>query len=390
MVIRGERVLAVVARSDLPPSAANARFWDFPGGTLLPGLLDCHVHFFLPGDGTPFEKAISADCDTLFQRALDNARAALRSGITLVRDCGSPGSMGYALRRVLASEPAAGPRLLTCSFPITVPRGHTWQLGGEALGLAGLRRMLRQLVSEGADFVKVMNSGGGTQGTRPEQLCYSCEELLAVVTGAHTHGKRVAVHCIATSAIADAVSVQADTVEHAYFMQPSGCMATDPRVLDALAKAPSWVIPTLAVGRRDSATRRLESETGRPEYILDRKMSQFAELYRAGVKIAAGSDAGWRSMPPIGLLDEVESLAEAGLTNVDALRSATSCAAEALGLGDQVGVISASYAADLLVVLGNPMKDIGALRSPLWVMKEGAVVWEAERKSQMGFGRRQT
>ena len=152
---------------------ADAEVLDYPGCTLLPGLIDAHVHLTLPGNDTPFEETVREPDGVLVASAAGAARVALEAGITTVRDTGGRGDTTFQLRRALELGVARGPRMLLVGQPVTITGGHTWYLGGEADGVDGVRLKVRQLAKAGADWIKVMGSGGGTLNTISHKPSFS-------------------------------------------------------------------------------------------------------------------------------------------------------------------------------------------------------------------------
>jgi imidazolonepropionase-like amidohydrolase len=383
LVLEGERIVGIF--QDEPPRhllSNPTSYVDLPNATLLPGLIDCHVHLNLPGDGTAIEEAVAEPDGVLAATSAWNARRALKAGITTLRDCGGRASTTFDLRRALTLRRGAGPRLVLCGRPITVPRGHCWFFGGQVQGVEGLRRAVRELVSMGADFIKVIASGGGTRGTQPWVPTYSQEELTAVVEAAHALGRRVTAHSLTGEATARAIAAGISHLEHAGFaVDASGGQDYAPELASRIAEAGISVTPTLsprhhtvaAMRERQHLTRDEARELSRWQRMLDAQIDQVGRLVKSGVRVVAGSDAGWRSTPFGALVDELELLCRAGLSAHEAIVAATTRAAEVAGLAGRIGALRPGYVADLIAVEGDPLQDIGALRRPALVMREGRV-----------------
>lgn len=362
---------------------ADATELDLTGHTLLPGLIDAHVHLVPPGDGTPFEESAREPDGVLLATAIRNAQPALRAGITTLRDCGGMRDTTLELRRAQRLGYAVVPRLHLCRCPITITGGHCWYFGGEADGPEEMRRIVRRMVKAGADYIKIMGSGGGTPGTDSFRPSYTVEELRAVVEEAHRRNRRVGIHCTCAEATWNALAAGADHIEHAMFTaDASGGQRFEPDVADAVAQREAQVTATLSVGhflvealsaREDSAPEaRAALERWRRTH--DHNVENARRMRQAGVRYVAGTDAGWRFTPFDGLATELELLRETGASASEAIVAATSAAAAAMGLDGEVGALRAGLRADVIAVAGDPLEDLAALRHPAMVMLGGAVV----------------
>jgi imidazolonepropionase-like amidohydrolase len=361
---------------------ADAEVFDLPGCTILPGLIDAHVHLNFPGNGLLLEDIMTEPEGVLVATATFAAATALRSGITTVRDTGCVHQTVFDVRRSLELGHGQGTRILSCGQPITITGGHTWYLGGEADGADGLRVKVRSMCKLGADAIKVMGSGGGTRNTLSYLPSFSPAEMSAVVDEGHRMGRKVTAHCLNAEAITIAVDAGVDQLEHAGFIVDAiGNQKFDPAVADRIAEAGVAVTSTLAVGgyaveamlAKPRRTAEEQEFLDHWRMMLDDNISQFAQLHAAGVRIVAGTDAGWRFTPIDGLAMELELLERAGLSTTQALASATGVAASALGVDDRFGTLRPGLAADVLVVGGNPVRDLSALRDVRLVLQDGQV-----------------
>ncbi|NJN18849.1 MAG: amidohydrolase family protein [Oscillochloris sp.] len=373
VVLEGDRITAVE-----PAATVAARPDDtvshLPETTLLPGLINNHVHLVLPGDNTPFLPWADLQSDaTLALWAEHNAQVSLRAGITTVRDCGGRKAVVINLRDAQRLGVAGGAQVITCGWPITITGGHTRFFGGEVDGIDGVTRMVRYAVSLGVDFIKVMGSGGGTPGSLAQFPAFKLEEMRAIVETAHGLGRKVCVHCIATDSIRIAVEAGVDLIEHAMFYGPDGLPHYDERVAEQLAQAGIPVTPTMQVNRD-----MIERTTG-PEqegWLRRREGHQQAVdgLRRLGVPLLAGSDAGWRATSFDSFWKELDELASAGMTPVQAVRAATAAVTAALGMADEFGAIKPGQRADLLIAHGDVSTDLSYLQQVHSVYQNGELV----------------
>lgn len=388
IVVEGNRVTGVF-QGVVPPGAApaDATVLAYPEATLMPGLIDTHVHLNLPGDGGSFSDWATQEPDgVLVATGLHNARVALHAGITTLRDCGGKGTTTFQTRRALDLGFGEGSRLVLCGAPITITGGHCRYFGGEADGVDSVRQMARQMVKMGADYIKVMGSGGGTPGTMSWLPAFRREEIEALVDEAHRLGRKISIHCLCADANIYAAQAGADQIEHAGFLtNAAGHQEFRPDVAEMIARSGAVVAPTMAVGyyvvkvlrAKERRTADEQALLDRWERMLEENLQGFRLLLEAGVTFVAGTDAGWRLTPFDSLVDEMELMHEGGLSVGEVIVSATSRAARAVGLDEKVGVIRAGMEADVIAVQGNPLDDLGNLRKVQMVMKAGRTVGQA-------------
>jgi imidazolonepropionase-like amidohydrolase len=248
--------------------------------------------------------------------------------------------------------------------PITVPRGHCWNMGGAVNGTDELRRAVAERAERGADLVKIMASGGvNTPGTDPAAVQFSAEELRVVVEEAHARGLPVTAHAHSLEAIKNALAAGMDGIEHCSFVTASGLDVVDSVVAELVA-ARTTVCPTLGFKpgvTLPPAVLEMMRRTGKDYEARCRMMG---DLHAAGVRMVTGSDAGINPAKAHGILPEaVVGLVLGGVSPTDALATTTSLAAAACGLASQTGRIAPGYTADLLLVTGNPTTDITALHN---------------------------
>lgn len=381
VVVEGRYVADVTTRGSVDVDE-RARVVELRGVTLLPGLIDAHVHFTGLRTYNPAE-AVVVPQDLRVLRAAQDAQRAVLSGFTTLRDCG--GTIALSLRRAVAEGTVPGPRIVASGRPICQTGGHcdVHYLPLEEVVKRGsallcdspweCRKAARVALRDGADFIKVMTSGGvGSEKDDPRQPQMSVEEVKAVVEEARRVGKRVASHAQGAEGVKIAVLGGVNSIEHGYFL--------DEESIELMKERGVYYVPTLCLVEVYKKT--LENPPpGIPEWRLrkqeecvDHMPQSFRAAYRAGVKIATGTDYYGPPLRAFGdHADEPISMVRYGMSPVDALVAATKNAAECLGLND-VGVVEKGRVADLVGVIGDPEVDIEALRRVAFVMKEGSIV----------------
>jgi imidazolonepropionase-like amidohydrolase len=359
-----------------PPPAEAAT--DFPGCTILPGLIDTHVHLVFSALTT--HDAIIAQVgresdEELLTRALANARAALLAGITTVRDCGGRGRVVQAARDRIRRGEAQGADVLACGAPITTTNGHCHWLGlvadGEADAVAAAERMLR----EDTDFLKVMATGGNmTPSSDPMTPQYDAVTLTRIADVGRAANKHTAAHVLSRLAIPHAVAARVRTIEHCDWRTSIDRYEFDPDLARKLIDQNQFVGLTMSGLARRAFLPELAGDTSGPARRLDARFACERRMLDFGVRFTLHSDAGVRLTPidrfALGLRAAVHELQ---LTPAEAIRAATATAAEAIGLTDR-GVVAPGKRADLLVVEGDPTADISALERVRAVFQAGRLV----------------
>ena len=390
VLISDGRILAVgpadTIASQTPPDTETI---DLGDATLTPGLIDGHTHLSLAGDGRSYVEMFSESDEMMVLTGAYNLRRHLDAGITTLREHGARNKVGFAIKEALSRGYIAGPRMQVSGRPITCSGGHFHMCNEVADGPDEIRRSVRRLVHEGADYIKIMTSGGGTAGTLPGRASYSVEELHAVVHEAHHFHRLTAAHCRAKESMVRAVAAGIALMEHAEFLDPDHEMRFDPDLAEKMAECGIWISPTLQAwtnyGRivdlelkRDrgelspAAASQLQALSDRAEKRLDimRRMLDYCRIDR----IVPGTDSGVGSLA-FGHLDyDLRLLVKVGFTPGEALLSATRISAEAIDMADELGTIEPGKIADLAAFKGEPTKDVLALSDVAAVFQAGVRV----------------
>ncbi|MGP4003468.1 amidohydrolase family protein [Streptomyces sp. 8N706] len=372
MLIDGSRVAGVDMTGAHPSS--ELRVLDLGDVTLLPGLIDSHVHLAFDPDNKSKHEMVNEVAHTILARMRVHA-GQLRAGVTTVRDLGDRHHLAVSLRDHSAAGTEVGPEILAAGPPITRTGGHCWFLGGEADGIAAVQAAVEERIARGADVVKIMATGGViTPGWGPHQSQYTLDELSAATRAAHAHGRPVTVHAHGRQGIADAVAVGVDGIEHVSFFTEDG-VEPDWETVEAMVQAGIFVGATEAWLPAGSMV--APHMAGR----VEQRRANFARMHREGAQLVCCSDAGAGPRKPHGVLPYgIINFGSLGLTNAEALASATTLAAQACGLADRKGRIATGYDADLIAVVDNPLHHLESLLDIRAVIRAGRLIHPTERQ----------
>ncbi len=378
VLVNDDGRIVVAGRQEEVAAPPDAQVIQGAGMTLLPGLIDCHDHL------ASFTYDIMSRWGFTEPRSLRVLRIAkvmeetLLTGYTTVRDCGW---LDAGFKTAVEEGLIVGPRLLVATGPISPSHGNAERSSGSghrqplfpdplipsgfADGVDAVRAKVREMVRVGADLVKVFQTGWGRRYHGSKDVAYGKDELDALVSEAHTHGKKVASHAVGGPGLRMSIEAGVDTIEHGSYLNE------DPDLVKMMADKGTFFVPTFTVFNfhRDVGTPegRLEARDFRRQHI-----ESMQKALSAGVKVVAGTDAGgWVHGNNA---QELQCLVEAGMTPMQALVAATGWAAKACGIEKETGTLEAGKAADLVVVDGDPLQDITFLQDKSrikLVMKEG-------------------
>jgi len=368
VLVEGRTIRGVGERLPAPESAFVV---DGSGKTLLPGLIDTHVHLTFDGSLDPVRDLIGESHYITLLRAARNAALTLRRGVTTVRDLGGPAGIPYAVRDAVRQGIVPGPRILTSGQVITSTGGHCYFMGHEADDPASVRHSARLEMKAGADVVKIMATGGSlTPGCVADLIQFSADEMIPAVKEAHDHGLKVAAHANALQGIRNAVEAGVDSIEHGSY--------TDRELMALMQIKGTWWVPTMTpalviLEGPGSALISSERKASAGKNWKARRQAVM-EGIRMGLRFASGTDAGV-TLTDHGLVSmEVEAFHALGMPAMQAIWTATRWAAELLGIDGLVGTVAEGKTADLILVDGDPLADLSRLRAPLLVIHDGAIV----------------
>jgi imidazolonepropionase-like amidohydrolase len=391
VLVKGVRIQAVGKRSDITLPDGNVVLLDAGGGTILPGLIDTHVHVMIEGVDIP--KMMTTPFSLNFYLAADRLRRTLEAGITAVRDAGGADlGVKEALERGLLS----GPRLQISVQALTITGGHgdgwmpsgtvfdLWPSypgmpAGNADGVEEVRKKVREVLRAGAEVIKVSSTGGVLSPTdHPEFTQYSQEELEVMVQeGAYRRGVKVMAHAQGVEGIKNAVRAGIHSIEHGIYL--------DDDAIELMLEHGTFLVPTLLapVAVLEAADEMPEYGVRKAEEAVEAHRESIAKAYQAGVKIAMGTDAG--VMPHGTNLRELGLMQDIGMSPMDVLVATTKVAAECLGWDDRLGTVQVGKLADIVVTATDPLSNIRSLEDNdniVLVVQDGRVVKDIRGQKQ--------
>lgn len=381
IVIEGKTITAI--QDGFTTGGPADKLIDLKNKTVLPGLIDCHVHLESQFSKTTFTDAFTQTDADIAYRAATFARKTLLAGFTTVRDLGGTG-VNIALRNAVNRGLTDGPNILTAGIAISATGGHMdGSVGlrddvlrktpgpeeGVANGKDELMKAVRYQFKKGADVIKIASTGGVLDLSKDGSGAqFSVEEIKTVVETAKDYGLRVACHAHGAEGIKRAILGGVTSIEHGTYMDDEDI---------ALAKQHNtWYVPTIIAGKSVADSAKIPGffppvVAQKATEVGPRIQQTFAKAYKAGVKIAFGTDAGVYAHGKNAI--EFQYMVEAGMPAMAAIQSATSQAADLLGIKEERGTVSTGKIADLVAVEGNPLQDIKLLTNISFVMKEGKV-----------------
>ena len=345
---------------------------DTSGCTILPGLIDCHVHLVYGGEADPKSSLLKLNPGQIVMNALGNAQKTLRCGVTSIRDLGGRDFLEFAVRDACNSGKQLGPTILAAGKMICMTGGHGNVFGRIADGPDEVLKAVREQIHAGSDVIKLMATGGVmTPRVNPEDAHYTEDELRVGVNEGHRFSRKCASHAQGSAGILNAVRAGIDSIEHGIFM-------TEECVEEMIGKK-TFLVPTLSAVNNICKNK----NNGIPEFIVEKTIriqekhhQSIKMFYKAGGKLAMGTDAGTPFNEHGENIQELQYMIDLGISNIDALKISTGNAAELSSL-EKRGHIRKGYFADLLIVSGNPIENISAVtkvENHRFIVKNGSII----------------
>lgn len=383
LVLEGGQIRDILSWDNAAQAYPQAETVTYAEAWALPGFIDAHVHLCFSGSNTPLEDMLAEKDDEalMILRMVKNCQTAILAGVTTVRDCGAGSNAIYRLRDALRQGMLSGCDIVACGQPFTVTGGHCWFLNREVEGVDAVRRCARQSLKDGAQFLKMMVSGGNmTPGSGSGVLQYSSEEVRAMTDEARMRGAKTAVHVHSTESIRMAVAAGVTSLEHVSFRGPDGGTDYDPAVVDEMATRDMVFSPAFSASYRTPISSFPAEKQAFWTQFREARMDVSRRIIRQGVRLALGTDAGCH-------LTRFEDFAlcfdimreHLHLSPMQVLMAATRDAAECCGILHETGTLEVGKRADITLLARDPLADLTAGRDVVAVYKAGRLVVEHGR-----------
>lgn len=397
MLVKGDTIIAVGNSGEISCEEDFEEI-DVKGKTIMPGMINCHVHLLCdPGLSNPIFRMVDESQAYTTMRAINQLKALLKSGVTYCRDMGGTHYINIDLKDAVLEGLVEGPNILTCGKPVIMTGGHGWFFGRECDGPDEARKGAREQIKAGADFIKVMSTGGYcTPGVHPKAPQMTIEEMAAAIEVAHYSGKPTATHCNGVLGMTNAVKAGVDCIDHGEIFAGEDEKQVS-ELFDTMAKKGVFLVPTLITWfswsedydktwgyKNDISTEFLNkpfprsnpaTKNPRPwrqEYFtVNEVLDGTKKALKAGVKIAVGNDSGLDFVGHDSWPFELKALMAAGMSTMDALVAATKTGAEVLDIDDKYGTLEPNKQADFLILKDNPIENINTLFDIEAVYKNG-------------------
>ncbi|MCS6304413.1 MAG: amidohydrolase family protein [Nitrospira sp.] len=373
LLVRGTKILMVGPSHEVRIPKGAVRI-DARGLTVIPGLIDCHVHLCLGGEPDVVGALESEQPSYTLLKSAKHAKSTIDAGFTTVRDVGSRDHSIFTLKQAIESGLLPGPRIVGAGRAICMIGGHARFIGQEVEGTEQVRQVVAEQIAAGAGVIKLIASGGVlTPGTSPDEAQMTMEELAAAVDAAHQAGKRVAAHAHGAAGMKNAIHAGVRSIEHATLLDDeSGAL---------MKRYGVYMVPTLSALATTAACRPgcgvPDSALAKAKSMTKRHQASFKTAHQSGIAIAMGTDAGTPFNYHGENAQELERMVAFGMTPMQAIVASTATAAQLIGIQDSVGTLTKGMEADLVILKGNPLRRIEVLQDRdkiVGVMKAGKFV----------------
>jgi imidazolonepropionase-like amidohydrolase len=373
LLVRSTKILAIGPSKEVRIPKGTVRI-DGRGLTIIPGLIDCHVHLCLGGEPDVVGALESEQPSYTLLKSAKHATATINAGFTTVRDVGSRDHSIFTLKQAIEAGLMPGPRIVGAGRAICMIGGHARFIGQEVEGTEQVRQVVAEQVTAGAGVIKIIASGGVlTPGTSPDEAQMTREELAAAVDAAQQAGRRVAAHAHGATGMKNAINAGVRSIEHATLL--------DDESVALMKRYGVYMVPTLSALATTAACRPgcgiPESALVKAKSMTKRHQASFKAAHQSGIAIAMGTDAGTPFNYHGENAQELERMVALGMTPMEAIVASTATAAQLIGIQDSVGTLAKGMEADLVILKGNPLRQIDGLRDRskiVGVMKAGQFV----------------
>jgi imidazolonepropionase-like amidohydrolase len=385
IVVEGNKIINVIKGYQAAPT--GSKMIDLKNATVMPGLIDAHVHISSETSKNRYTEGFVLNEEDFAFRSVGYAERTLMAGFTTVRDLG--GTIALSLRNAINGGYVKGPRIIAAGKSIATTGGHADPSNGVNRDLMGdpaakegvinspdeARKAVRQRYKEGSDVIKITATGGVLSNAKDGAGAhFTEEEIKAVIQTAKDYGFKVAAHAHGAEGMKRAIRAGVTSIEHGTFM--------DDETITLMKQYGTYYVPTITAGKSVADSAKIPGYF--PPLVVPKAIetgpkiqSTFAKAYKAGVKIAFGTDAGVFAHGKN--YKEFEYMVEAGMPALETIKTATATGAALLGLADKIGSIEKGKLADIIAVDGNPVQDIKVMQQVIFVMKEGVVYKSAEK-----------
>ena len=379
ILIENDKISKISSEGDplTPQDLADAEIIEYKNGTILPGFIEMHSHIHCSAQTDAYEHITTETDETFLLRGSKAVRDALASGVTTMRDLGSKNEVIFPIKDAISKNIIPGPRLLAAGTPITTTGGHCNMFGTEANTSDDVVKAIRNQFKLGSDHIKIMSTGGGfTPGSNVRAPQYPEETLANAVKDANRLGLKISAHCHATSGIRNCVKAGIHNLIHCSWLpeDPEAQFDYDTDLVDEIVEKGIYVDPTLALPHLN---RLRGGQKNKTKTIMDpeKRLEILKDMWDRGVKFVTGMDSGMANanFGDFAYIPEV-MVNGMGITPMEAIVSATKTSSECLGLEKEIGTLEADKIADVVIVKGDPLKDIRALHNVDTIISKGNII----------------